>query len=107
MSGVSPVDVDAVRTVCLMLGPYRNLTTLTAAIVGLHPNCQVLNHGGMQVFRNNTINFLGDYSDERFEAFIRFAVGGRRARTARRVDHPVARVRSAVSHRRDLSTALR
>ena len=67
-------DISEVRTVCLAVGPYRNLTTLTASLCGLHPNCQALNHGGNQILRDRRLNFLEDYSDERFDAFTRFAV---------------------------------
>lgn len=67
-------DIAEVRTVCLAVGPYRNLTTLTASLCGLHPNCQALNHGGNQILRDRRLNFLRDYSDERFDAFTRFAV---------------------------------
>lgn len=67
-------DVSEVRTVCLALGPYRNLTTLTASLCALHPNCQVLNHGGNLILRDRKLNFLADYSDERFDAFTRFAI---------------------------------
>ncbi len=32
----------AIRSVCLTLGLYRNLTTLTASVLALHTRCQVL-----------------------------------------------------------------
>lgn len=67
-------DVGEVRTVCLALGPYRNLTTLTASLCGLHPNCQVLNHGGRLILKDRKLNFLADYTTERFDAFTRFAI---------------------------------
>jgi len=55
-------------TVCLILGPYRNLTTLTASCLALHPNVQVLNH--YRKLHDTSYNFLVNYSDENFETFI-------------------------------------
>jgi len=68
------IDISECRSVCLALGPYRNLTTLTAAVLFLHPNCQVLNHGGPRIFGNRKVDFLSDYSPERFDRFVRYAV---------------------------------
>ena len=76
------VDTRGVKTVCLALGPYRNLTTLTASLLALHPNCQVLNHAGARIFGDGRLNFLVDYGDEKFAAFLKCAIyisgGGRR-----------------------------
>ncbi|OYT27592.1 MAG: hypothetical protein B6U97_00980 [Candidatus Altiarchaeales archaeon ex4484_96] len=63
-----------IKTVGIMLGPYRNLTTLTASVLSLHPNCQVLNHAGERVFSNKKINFFQDYSEKKFSSFLSFAV---------------------------------
>lgn len=72
------------KSVCLALGPYRNLTTLTASLLFLHPRCQVLNHGSDRILLNPDTNFLLDYSDRKFETFVRHAIGlsaqGRRGR---------------------------
>lgn len=68
------IDIAPVGTVCLALGPYRNLTTLTAAVLFLHPNCQVLNHASLRILGDRRLDFIADYSDERFEAFVRYAV---------------------------------
>ncbi len=76
------IDIDSVRTVCLALGPYRNLTTLTASMLALHPNCQVLNHAGMRIFKSRKLNFLKKYANDKFDAFTRYAIylsgGGKR-----------------------------
>jgi len=76
------VDISQIKTVCLLLGPYRNLTTLTASILALHPHCQVLNHAGERIFANPKVNFLANYSDKTFEHFCRYATaisaGGKR-----------------------------
>lgn len=67
-------DIEDCKSVCLILGPYRNLTTLTAATLFLHPNCQVLNHAGKRIYDNNEVDFLSNYSRERFNRFIQFAI---------------------------------
>jgi len=70
----SDIDTSEIKTLCLAVGPYRNLTTLTASILFLHPNCQVLNHGAARIFGDPRLDFLDHYSDEKFENFLRFAV---------------------------------
>src|SRR5688572_6710957 len=71
---IDAVDISQLQTVALTLGPYRNLTTLTASILFLHPECQVLNHGGPQILASEELDFFCNYSDERFARFVRFAV---------------------------------
>ncbi len=68
------IDTSACRTVCLAVGPYRNLTTLTAATLFLHPNCEVLNHAGKRIYRNPEVNFLADFSEEKLTRFLQFAI---------------------------------
>ena len=68
------VETEAIGTVCLALGPYRNLTTLTASLLFLHPDCHVLNHAGRRIFGDRRLDFIGDYSAERFERFLRYAL---------------------------------
>ena len=68
------IDIKDCHSVCLTLGPYRNLTTLTAATLFLHPNCQVLNHAGRRIFGNSRVDFLSDYSRNKFDRFIQFAI---------------------------------
>ena len=67
------LDVSSIDVVCLMWGPYRNLTTLTAAVLFLHPQCQVLNHAGIRIFDDDRLDFLKQYSTSRFDAFLRYA----------------------------------
>lgn len=62
-----------IQTVCVMLGPYRNLTTLTASIAFLHPQCQVLNHAGSKIF-GGPADFCSSYSPTRFRRFVRYAI---------------------------------
>jgi hypothetical protein len=71
-------DVQGDRTtdlinVGLILGPYRNLTTLTASILSLHPDSQVLNHGGKRLLRGRQ-DFIAAYSDERLDRFCTSAL---------------------------------
>ena len=66
----------------LLLGPYRNLTTLTASVLSLHPECQVLNHAADRILADPAVNFFADPRPEVLERFITAAVaasaGGRR-----------------------------
>lgn len=68
------LDIKDVESVCLALGPYRNLTTLTASVLFLHPDCQVLNHAGSRIFNNKKINFLSNFNKRKFNRFIQFAI---------------------------------
>ena len=76
------IDIEDCKSVCLALGPYRNLTTLTASTLFLHPDCQVLNHAGKRIYENDEVDFLSNYSKERFNRFVQFAIhisgGGKR-----------------------------
>ena len=47
-----------IDTFLLPLGPYRNLTTATAAIFAFHPECFVLNHAWIRIQNVNRLNFL-------------------------------------------------
>jgi hypothetical protein len=79
------IDVSDCRSVCLTLGPYRNLTTLTASILFLHPHCQVLNHAGDRVFGRRQIDFLSDYRRQRLDRFVQYAI--RISEKGKRGDH--------------------
>ncbi|NNG17502.1 MAG: hypothetical protein HKM89_13585 [Gemmatimonadales bacterium] len=76
------VDTRELRTVCVALGPYRNLTTITAAILALHPHCQVLNHAGSRILNRRRLDFIRYPDPATFDAFTRYAIqisrGGRR-----------------------------
>ena len=67
-------DIKNIKTVCLILGPYRNLTTYFSSILFLHPDCQVLNHAGRRIYRNKNIDFFSNYSTKIFENFLRFSL---------------------------------
>jgi hypothetical protein len=64
---------DQLASVCIFLGPYRNLTTLTASVLALHRQCVVLNHAGRRTLRNRRINFLADGSPDKLAEFVRYA----------------------------------
>lgn len=68
------VDSSSLKTVCFCLGPYRNLTSLTAGVLALHPHCQVLNHGGQRIFGDRDLDFLADYAPARYEFFLKYAL---------------------------------
>jgi hypothetical protein len=74
LAAATEVDISGVQTVCLFLGPYRNLTTMTAAVLFLHPNCQVLNHARDRIFGDKRLDFLARYDDDTFDNFVRFAI---------------------------------
>lgn len=68
------VHTGDVRTLCVLAGPYRNLTTLTASVLSLHPGCQVLNHAGTRTLNDRKYDFWR-YADPRtFGNFLRFAI---------------------------------
>jgi len=69
----SELTPEQLESVCILLGPFRNLTTLTCAVLGLHPNCAVLNHAGLRILPNSRLNFLADGSPDRFREFVRYA----------------------------------
>ena len=52
-------NLGDLRSVCLMLCPYRNLTTLTASMAALHEHWQVLNH---VIFADPRLNFFRGYT---------------------------------------------
>jgi len=57
------------QTVGAFLGPYRNLTTLTASVLALHPHVQVLNHAGRRLLARPELDFVNDPRPETWERF--------------------------------------
>jgi len=90
-SAARRVTIRECETVCLALGPYRNLTTLTAATLFLHPHCQVLNHAGARIYGNSQVDFLSAWSPKRFERFVQLAItlsnGGERGDLGGSITH--------------------
>ena len=70
------------ETVAFLVGPYRNLSTLSASVLALHPQVQVLNHAGERMLAQPRLNFTADPRREVLEAFLQAAVaasaGGQR-----------------------------
>lgn len=59
----------------ILLGPYRNLSTLTAAALALHPNIQVLNHAAERLWRNADIDFFARPKESVYRDFLTVALG--------------------------------
>ena len=70
----SKIDISSVETLCLVAGPYRNLTSLTSSVAALHPNCQVLNHAKDRIFPHKKVDFFGEYSEKSFNQFMQYAI---------------------------------
>lgn len=61
-------------TVCLFLCPYRNLTTLTSAVLALHDHVQVMNHGIERLAAAGALDFVTEPAGAGLDAFARAAV---------------------------------
>lgn len=75
-------DAERIGTVVLPLGPYRNLTTMTAALFAFHPQAVVLNHAADRVFGSRLDPFadLGPTRWRDFKALaLRLAAHGRKS----------------------------
>ena len=84
------------KTVGLILGPYRNLTTLTAAVLSLHPNTQVLNHAGTRLLTGRR-NFVEHADEAHLDRFVDTALGAStEGRTAPSADPSSSRTPSTV-----------
>ena len=82
MSSEETAAAENIEHVVVPLGPYRNLTTQTAAIFALHPNAIVLNHSGKRILHRRSLNWIRNPEPQTSDRFIRAAVrlcqGGRR-----------------------------
>ena len=61
--------MDGLKTICLILGPNRNLTTLTASCCMLHHEVQVLNHY-FSINTNPETIFLSQYAPDKVDNFV-------------------------------------
>ena len=97
------INIDTINTVCFVAGPYRNLTSLTAAIAVLHPNCQVLNHAKDRILPHKKVDFFSLYSLPKFQLFVKYAVllstGGKRGRHGGSITHSHAFDKSLVKRK--------
>lgn len=73
---------EAIKTFCLIVGPYRNLTTLTSALLAMHPQTQVLNHGARRILGRKPVDFFANPGPSIVDRFLQYgiyiAAGGRR-----------------------------
>jgi hypothetical protein len=78
----APMGKSTVTDLAILLGPYRNLSTITAATLALHPDVQVLNHAGERFLGVPDLDFIGNPSAATYDAFLRAAreasAGGKR-----------------------------
>lgn len=85
------IDVSSINTLVCLAGPYRNLTTLTASIAALHPNCQVLNHAQNRILPHQEVDFFSDYTLDKWKRFLQYGLliskGGERGRTGGSILH--------------------
>jgi len=85
------IEIDSLETICLAVGPYRNLTTLTASILFLHPNCQVLNHAGRRIFDDRRFDFIQSFSSRKLDNFAKYSIymsrAGRRGDAGGSITH--------------------
>ncbi len=92
-------DTSNVKSLCMLLGPNRNLTTLTASTLALHPHMQVLNNAGRR-FMPWAEPFLHDPTKAQYERVLRqaiyFSQGGRRGIYGGSIMHSHAFDRSAM-----------
>lgn len=68
------INIDDVSKISILafLGPYRNLSSFTSAVLALHPGVQVLNHSYNTVTTKKT-NFIKEASDSSINEFIKRA----------------------------------
>jgi hypothetical protein len=69
-----PGPAPAITTLGLFVGPYRNLTTLSAAVLSMHPDCLVLNHGLTRLLGRRGISPWARPDSKEYRRFLRFAV---------------------------------
>lgn len=68
------INIDQLETLCINLGPQRNLSTLMAALMALHPDAQVLNHAGQRILKDARLNFLAKGDAATFRKFLKYAL---------------------------------
>src|SRR6266511_4419756 len=73
---------ENIRHLCVPLGPYRNLTNITAAIFATHKRALVLNHAAIRVLSDESLDVFKNPAEDTFLHFKRIAVrlsrGGQR-----------------------------
>jgi len=64
----------AIENLIILLGPYRNISTLTSSVLSLHPDVQVLNHAMDRLFTDEGLDFLSCRTQASLDAFIAAAL---------------------------------
>lgn len=63
-----------INSVGVIIGPYRNLSTLTAATLALHPQVQVMNHGLERLLADPLANFIATPEQPILHRFVEAAL---------------------------------
>ena len=78
-------------TVGVYLGANRSLTTISAAMMALHPDVTVLNHAFIRIFANRAGDFLADPREPVLDGFVatarEMALGGERGAVGGHILH--------------------
>lgn len=78
-------------TVAVYLGAHRSLTTISSAMMALHPEVMVLNHAYMRIFADQAHDFLRTPTPETLDAFVRnaseMALGGEQGQVGGHILH--------------------
>ena len=79
------------QTVAIYLGANRSLTTISSAMLALHPEVTVLNHAFVRIFADGTCDFTLDPTQDKLDAFVRaaepMALGGERGAVGGHILH--------------------
>jgi len=80
-----------VKTVAIYLGANRSLTTISSAMLALHPEVTVLNHAFVRIFADQSCDFTRDPTQDKLDAFVRtaeaMALGGERGAVGGHILH--------------------
>jgi hypothetical protein len=80
-----------VKTVAIYLGANRSLTTISSAMLALHPEITVLNHAFVRIFADGSLDFTRDPTPDKLDAFVRaaeaMALGGERGAVGGHILH--------------------
>jgi hypothetical protein len=98
----SAPSADAFTCLGVLLGPYRNLSTLTAVALALHPSVQVLNHAAERLWRMGGVDFIERPEADVYRRFLSVAVresaGGARGQHGGSILHAHAFDAPALRH---------
>jgi len=80
-----------VKTIAVYLGANRSLTTISAAMLALHPDVTVLNHAFTRIFADPANDFLVEPTPEKLASFAtaacEMALGGERGAVGGHILH--------------------